>query len=198
MNATRGRGRAAAQRGPQMSGLEGVSLRRATPNDAEAFAALMADEAVYAGVLQMPYPIAEQWRKRLDAQIADENNNLHLVAVADGNVIASAGIHLLAWTPRRRHVGGLGMSVATAWQGRGVGTLLMTALVDWADNWMGLMRVELTVYTDNARAMALYEKFGFIHEGTHRAFALRNGVYVDAHAMARLHPNPPKPLPVDR
>lgn len=52
-----------------------------------------------------------------------------------------------------------------------------------------------TVYTDNALAMALYEKFGFVHEGTHRAFALRNGVYVDALAMTRLHSNPPKPLP---
>lgn len=51
------------------------------------------------------------------------------------------------------------------------------------------------MYTDNALAMALYEKFGFVHEGTHRAFALRNGVYVDALAMTRLHSNPPKPLP---
>ena len=49
----------------------------------------------------------------------------------------------------------------------------------------------LTVYTDNARAIALYEKAGFAHEGTHRAYALRAGRFVDAHAMARLHPNPP-------
>ena len=53
------------------------------------------------------------------------------------------------------------------------------------------MRIELTVYTDNARAIALYEKSGFVHEGTHRAYALRHGRFVDAHAMARLHPDPP-------
>lgn len=170
----------------------GVTLRRSTVADAEALAALMTDEAVYAGVLQMPYPTADRWRKRLEAQAADDSS-LHLVAVAEGEVIASAGIGAHAATLRRRHAGWLGMSVGAGWQGRGVGTLLMGALLDWADNWIGLLRVELTVYTDNTRAIALYRKVGFVHEGTHRAYALRGGRYVDAHAMARLHPKPPRP-----
>ena len=54
-----------------------------------------------------------------------------------------------------------------------------------------VLRLELTVYVDNARAIALYRKFGFEVEGTHRAYALRDGAYVDALCMARLHPNPP-------
>jgi len=35
-------------------------------------------------------------------------------------------------------------------------------------------------------AIALYEKFGFEVEGTHRRYAFRNGEYVDAYSMARL------------
>jgi L-phenylalanine/L-methionine N-acetyltransferase len=54
-----------------------------------------------------------------------------------------------------------------------------------------VLRLELTVYTDNAAAVALYRKQGFVIEGTHRGFALRDGVYIDAHAMARWHPQPP-------
>jgi len=67
-----------------------------------------------------------------------------------------------------------------------VGTALLAAAIDIADNWMGYRRLELTVYTDNAAAIALYRKFGFEIEGTHRGYAFRNGAYVDAHTMARL------------
>ena len=87
---------------------------------------------------------------------------------------------------------GLGISVTPTAQGQGVGTALMTALCDYADNWLALLRIELTVYTDNEVAQRLYRKFGFELEGTFRAYALRDGVYVDAHSMARLHPRPPQ------
>lgn len=173
------------------SRLPGVNLRRATAGDAEALTVLASDEAVFAGVLQMPYSSAAARRKRLEAE-ADEALSLHLVASAEDQLIASAGIHHLGWTPRRRHVGGRGMMVTAGWQGKGVGSLLMQSLLDWADNWAGLLRIELTVYTDNAPAIHLYEKFGFECEGVHRAYALRGGRYVDALAMARLHPSPPR------
>jgi L-phenylalanine/L-methionine N-acetyltransferase len=44
----------------------------------------------------------------------------------------------------------------------------------------------LTVYTDNERAIRLYQRFGFETEGTHRGYALKAGVYADALVMARL------------
>ncbi len=77
-----------------------VEYRRATPVHAESLARLMADESVFAGLLQLPYPTAEAWRKRLESQVA-EAEQLHLVGVAGGHVIASGGIRPLAWTPRR-------------------------------------------------------------------------------------------------
>ena len=48
------------------------------------------------------------------------------------------------------------------------------------------MRLELSVYADNTRAIALYERFGFEREGLYRAYAWRAGAYVDSVAMARL------------
>ncbi len=47
-------------------------------------------------------------------------------------------------------------------------------------------RLEQKVFTDNAQALALYRRRGFVVEGTHRAYAFRDGCYADAHSMARL------------
>jgi putative acetyltransferase len=85
-----------------------------------------------------------------------------------------------------RHVGSIGMAVSDDWQGKGVGTALMEAALDLADNWLNLTRIELHVYVDNAAGIALYEKFGFEVEGTHRRLAFRDGEYIDTYSMARL------------
>jgi L-phenylalanine/L-methionine N-acetyltransferase len=63
---------------------------------------------------------------------------------------------------------------------------LLTAAVDLADRWLNLSRLELTVYVDNAAAIALYKRFGFQQEGVLRHYAFRDGAYVDVLAMARI------------
>ena len=112
-------------------------------------------------------------------------------AYLGSELVATAGLHPVGAAVRRRHVMMLGISVAPHAQGKGVGNALMTALCDYADNWAGILRIELTVFDDNARAVALYRKFGFELEGTHRAYAMRAGRYVTALTMARLHPQQP-------
>jgi L-phenylalanine/L-methionine N-acetyltransferase len=169
-----------------------IKIRRVRTTDAEAMARLMGDPDTLGNLLQLPYPSIEAWRARLAEWDQPGRNDLLLVAEADGLLIGNAGLDAIGRAVRRRHVMGLGITVDKAWHGRGVGTQLMQALLDAADRWLGVLRIELTVYTDNAAAIALYRKFGFEIEGTLRAFALRNGRYVDALAMARLHPSPPR------
>lgn len=81
------------------------------------------------------------------------------------------------------------MSVHHEFQGKGVGTALMAACVDLADNWLNLTRLELEVYSDNQAAIHLYERFGFTYEGTLQQYAFRDGEYVDSNMMARLRPS---------
>jgi putative acetyltransferase len=168
-----------------------IRLRRARASDAEGLARLMSAPEIFGGVLQMPYADAERWRSRLGAAQVEGRADLHLVAEVDGDLAGSAGLHSPGPSPRRRHVMALGLAVAKDRQRQGVGRALLGALCDYADDWAGVLRIELTVYTDNARAIELYRRFGFEVEGIHRAYALRDGLFVDAHAMARLHPNPP-------
>lgn len=62
----------------------------------------------------------------------------------------------------------------------------MEAVIDLAENWLNLKRLELTVNTDNPSAIHLYEKYGFVIEGTLRKNAFRAGTYIDGYAMARV------------
>ena len=168
-----------------------ITLRRATVRDAADFARTIGDPEVYPGLMQLPFASEEHWHTRLsENNTPARSQDLVLVAEMGGQVVGSAGLHV-APQMRRRHAAMLGISVAAAAQGQGVGSTLMRALCDYADQWAQILRIELTVFTDNARAIRLYESFGFRHEGTHRAYALRDGVYADVHAMARLHPRPP-------
>jgi putative acetyltransferase len=170
-----------------------ITIRRPRLDDAAAIAATMNDPSVLAALLQMPHATEAAWRKRIEEMPAGASSSeLFLVAELGGRVVGNAGVHPYPHV-RRHHAASLGLAVARDAQRQGVGNALMAALIDWADRWAGLLRLELTVYTDNAPAIALYRKFGFVLEGTHRAYALRDGVYVDAHAMARLHPRPPLP-----
>ena len=168
-----------------------ITIRRATPKDAASYARIMGEEDVFSNLLQMPYADEEAWRARLSDSCAPGKSDLGLVAEIDGEVVGTAGLHPVGPALRRRHVMMLGISIATAAQGRGVGKALMAALCDYADRWAGVLRIELIVYPDNERAIALYRKFGFEQEGRHRAYALRDGKYVDTITMARLHPAPP-------
>lgn len=162
------------------------------PDDAAALARLYAEPEVLANLLQLPFPNVTGLREWLVEGQARGRVDLQLVAELEGEVVALGGLDVVSPRVRRRHVMGLGMAVARAAQGRGVGRALMQALVDYADRWAQVLRIELNVYTDNAAAIALYLRFGFRIEGTHRGYALRDGVYADVHAMARLHPDPPR------
>ncbi len=166
----------------------GVTLRRARESDGEAFAAMMNDESVYPQTLQLPYADASFWRERLKDSGHSLTPLTHLVADHEGTAVASTGLFPSMPNVRRRHAMSLGITVARDWQGKGLGDLLMTAIVQHADRWLGLLRIELYVNTDNTRAVALYRRHGFDIEGTHRGYSLRDGVYVDVHAMARLNP----------
>ena len=161
-----------------------VSVRRAEPGDAETLSRVHEGPQAFSGTLQLPYPSVEAWRRR----ISEQTENVHsLVAVVEGEVVGGLGLVVME-RARRRHVGEIGMAVRDDRQGIGAGTALMRAALELADGWIGLKRIELHVYTDNEKAIALYEKFGFVVEGTHRSYALRDGRYVDALSMARLVP----------
>lgn len=165
--------------------VEGLTIRLAEPDDCAALYEMFTHPKLYANTLQLPYPSREQWRQRLSAP---GDGTYNLVAVVGDKVVGMFGLHTFPARPRRHHAAAVGLSVSDDWQGKGVGSALMRAGLDLADNWLGLTRLELEVYTDNESAVRLYERFGFEHEGLLRRHAYRDGRYIDAYMMARLRP----------
>lgn len=159
-----------------------IIIRRAEVTDAEAVKRIYSGPRAVWGTLQIPFVSIEQMRQRL----APAEGVYHLLACADDEVIGQIGLHTFPNRPRRQHVGQIGMAVRDDWQGKGVGTALMQAVVDLADKWLNLSRLELDVYTDNEPAIRLYQKFGFTVEGTAIHYAFRDGQFVDVYLMARL------------
>ena len=85
--------------------------------------------------------------------------------------------------PASRHVADIGLMVAGSHRRRGIGTGLLDAAVDWARH-AGVRKLELHVFPWNTAAIALYENFGFEHEGYRKAHYRRGDGYVDAVLMA--------------
>ncbi|MGL5753970.1 MAG: GNAT family N-acetyltransferase [Paraclostridium sp.] len=109
-----------------------------------------------------------------------ENSDKKVVGVASLNVNVS---------PRIRHSASVGISIHSEYQGKGIGTKLMEELLDLADNWLMLVRVELGVYPDNIKAIKLYESLGFEKEGLKKYSAIKDGQYIDEIIMGRYNQN---------
>jgi L-phenylalanine/L-methionine N-acetyltransferase len=127
-----------------------IVVRHAEPEDYRELQRIYSGRRAVAGTLQLPLQSEEKLRKRLSEM---PEGTHHLVACVDGEVVGELGLGV-STNPRTRHTGNIGMAVHDDWQGKGIGTALMEAALDLADNWLNLTRIELRVYVDNAPAVA--------------------------------------------
>jgi putative acetyltransferase len=157
------------------------TLRPIRAEDAEALNAIRRSPKVMEFTLSLPSERVDFNRRFLEQLRADDHV---LVAEVEGYVVGLAGLHVQPG--KRRHVGSVGMAVRDDFHGRGIGRALLEALLDIADNYLGLLRVELEVLATNAPAIHLYETVGFVHEGRKRKGAVRRGRHEDVLVMGRV------------
>ncbi|MCD2190395.1 GNAT family N-acetyltransferase [Actinomycetospora soli] len=135
-----------------------MDVRRAVAQDAPAMAAVVAAVAPE-DVLGAQPPVDVEARATAYADLVAGGVGAAWVLVEDGTVVGS-----LSLTPRTRGVFGLGMAILPSGRGRGGGRALVDAALAWARAGEA-HKVDLEVWPDNARAIALYAATGFVVEG---------------------------------
>jgi len=141
------------------------------------------------GTAQLPSKSLENWRKTMEHWLDDEHVHVFVAEVSHevGDKVVGS-IHLRVGKGRESHVGTISMAVHDSYQGQSIGKMLMFTIIDLADNWLNLLRLQLEVYTDNERAVNLYKRFDFEVEGRKRCDGFRAGAYIDSYVMGRLRP----------
>lgn len=162
-----------------------IILRAPQDGDAAAIADLFNQPKVIDGTLRLPYTPEAGVSRFLEGV----GTNKRLI-IADAGGRAIGFIMLTRFEGRMAHSAELFIAIHDDWHGQGIGTRLMQAALDIADNWMGLTRVQLEVMVGNESAVRLYERTGFQTEGRARAGTLINGELVDHFMMSRLRPAP--------
>lgn len=159
--------------------MEKIIIRPAEISDAKDFHELRIMPGVFENMMSLPFETLSDAEKFLR-----EGNAPSLVAEIGGRFAGT--VSLFSYNmERRKHCAILGLMVHKDFQGQGVGRTLMNAILDAADNWLMLKRIELEVFTDNERAIKLYKSLGFVIEGTEKFAAIKNGKYSDMYFMAR-------------
>ncbi|MBQ4815581.1 GNAT family N-acetyltransferase [Bacillus pumilus] len=115
------------------------------------------------------------------------DNETYIVAQKDGKVIGFIAFENGSNRKRTAHAGSCGLMVHKNFRGLGVGEMLLTALLDWAEKNPSIEKVSLAVFSTNQKAISLYKKMGFREEGRKiKEFKISEHEYWDDVLMYKL------------
>jgi RimJ/RimL family protein N-acetyltransferase len=143
--------------------------------DPEAFRLTGSHRTFTAAALETWYATRADYDDRLDLAIIDRSTGEFAGEVVLNDLVPenkSCNFRILLVEDRNR--------------GRGLGTEATRLILAHAFETAGLHRVELSVYAFNPRARRVYDKVGFVYEGTMRDALLWDGEWIDADTMSIL------------
>lgn len=116
-----------------------------------------------------------------------EGNSTNTMLLAmDGEEIAGLSTITSSHKIKSRHDAELGVVVAKKYQGNGIGTALISQVIDWVKGNGITTRMSLEVRADNVKAVGIYLRFGFVVEGCKKNSTRLNGRYYDDYIMGMM------------
>jgi RimJ/RimL family protein N-acetyltransferase len=164
------------------------TLRSPGPDDASAMLEYL--RLTYSETdFMMRYPEEVKFTVQEEADLLTnrlgDSDGLMIAAWIDSRVIGCVSFSRISGVIKIRHRAGLGISVVKEYWNVGLGSLLMSEAIAFAQR-SGFEQIELEVITANDRAFRMYRKFGFELYGTReRAFKLKDGSYLSEHLMMK-------------
>jgi RimJ/RimL family protein N-acetyltransferase len=158
-------------------------LRPARPTDGRALARLFASvRREGRWLITSPGSVSEPSEAFWVAEMIRAGEHLVLVAEADGDVVGNVLVSVDRGVATE-HIGVLSITIADGWRDVGIGSELVAAAQRWTRE-RGLRKLSLGVFPDNERAVAVYEKRGFVREGQRRGQYRVDDEYRDEVLMA--------------
>ncbi|AQP53632.1 hypothetical protein CBF34_00790 [Vagococcus penaei] len=166
-----------------------IILREAVPSDAQEVLTLVTElnqETPYLLVNRQALTLTKEDMATEIEQIYHLPNQLILLALDNNRPIGIATVTTDS-DPAISHIGEIGISIKQDFWGIGLGTAMITELIDWVEHYQKIKRLEIKVQNRNQRAIALYQKLGFETEGTIRAgIKIEHDEFCDVLLMSRL------------
>ena len=163
------------------------TLRPARPTDGRPLARLFADVRTEGRwLITTPGSVSEPSEAFWISELIRAAEHLALVAEADGDVVGNILVNVDRGVATE-HIGVLSICIAHDWRDVGIGSDLVAAAQAWTVE-RGLRKLSLGVFPDNERAIAVYEKQGFVREGLRRMQYRSGDRYRDEVLMAWFAP----------
>ncbi|WP_143316467.1 GNAT family N-acetyltransferase [Clostridium sp. HBUAS56017] len=116
----------------------------------------------------------------------NSNENMMIGAFVNNELAGNAGISCVRNFIKLKHRAVFGISIKEKYWNNGIGNALIKEVINQAKQ-IGYEQIELGVFSDNKKAIALYKKHGFEAWGTTKnAFRLKDGTYRDEIIMGRM------------
>lgn len=127
------------------------------------------------------FPISLEEEITIITECIEQEICLMLVGKIHGEIISQLFLDRSS-LKRLRHVGTIGITVSKKHWGKSIGKKMIFAVLDWAKS-QKISKLQLSVRSDNASAIKLYENLGFVTEGTITRAVLIDGTYFDNYLM---------------